>query len=109
MWIKQKNEVNRNLKIDETFLRINSDGTKDRLRFVQYPDQSDLLVHEIKVRDTGRFVEFIGKNEWECMYAGSKIMTISEAREEYPFFKSALSFKKIFNTLKAIINESRIQ
>lgn len=118
MWIKTERERNLN-NIDESYTKTNADGTKERLRFVQYPNTPAGMVNcfHTKIQKTDvTFGEFFGKDSigseeflWETTYNTSKEISIADIEYYFGFDISSRSkVNKIIKTLKDILNGTRI-
>ncbi len=116
MWTKT--ERKRLLNIDESYIKINDDGTKERLRFVQYqhtPKGMVMCFHD-KIRKTNRslseiFGKEFGQDEciWECIFNNSKEISTEDVEYYFGFnLTEGSKIGKVVKTVKDIFNGFKI-
>jgi len=118
MWVKTERERDV-FNIDESYVKTNEDGTKERMRFVQYPKTPKGMVNcfHTKIRKTNvTFGEFFGKDYagseeylWETMFNTSKEISLEDVEYYFGFDISSNSkVNKITKTIKDIFNGFKI-
>lgn len=123
-WNKIESERGSTFEIDTTYEKFNSDGTKERLRFVKYANTTDgkVLALHTKIRKTNKtLAEHFGtagtstvnpvhENEflWDLVFNSSKEILIDDIKLYFGFeLLPENKIKKVINTIKDIFNDKR--
>jgi hypothetical protein len=94
MWKRTETERPGKFEIDKSFLRINCDGTQERIRFVKYPNTPTEWVEKLYYKIKG--TENETARAWEMLSSTEDTIHVSEFRK---FDNSSHRLELLFKTL----------